>query len=101
MKKFTFIFFLILFISCNSSNENLPANGTLLITCNIEFCEFWIFNQNEALIFNQVFDKSESRFISVPIDSKGIYIINAQYYNKFVNDSILFKGGMLEYCIEF
>ena len=98
MKKLIFILF-VLFASCSS--EESQEIGSLLITANVDNCEFRIFDSTGRQIANEIYDSQYVHFVSVPMKSSGIYIILAEYRDKEVKKPITYKSGILEYCIEF
>ena len=99
MRKLIFVLFPVLLFSCET-NDNQPI-GSLLISANVDTCEFWIFDSSGRQIAREIYDSQYVRFVSIPIKESGIYIILAEYRDKEVKKPITYKSGILEYCIEF
>jgi len=99
MKKLLFILLIVVFASCES-NENKPL-GSLLITANVDACEFRIFDSNGRQIAKDIYDSQYVKFVSIPMVTSGVFIILAEYRDKEVKEPITYHSGILEYCIEF
>ena len=98
MKKLIFILF-VLFTSC--SLDESQEIGSLLITANVDACEFRIFDSNGRQIAKDIYDSQYVKFVSIPMETSGIFIILAEYRDKEVKEPITYHSGILEYCIEF
>ena len=102
MKTLKIIILLSFFVSFSCSDNIVnQSNGSLLITANVDVCEFWIFNESEQQIAHAIYDKQESFFFNIPMKEKGIYTIYAEYRKTSINQTIIFSSGIYEYCIEF
>ena len=99
MKKLIFVLFPVLLFSCET-NDNQPL-GSLLITANVDSCEFRIFDSQGRQIAKDIFDSQYIDFISIPMKSSGVFIIHAVYRDKSIKEPITYYSGVLEYCIEF
>ena len=93
------LFIFILFSSCQTYESQ--TLGSLLITSNVELCEFWIYNESVEQIAHAIYDKQEARFFNISMTEKGTFTIHAVYSDSSVNQTINYVSGIYEYCIEF
>ena len=99
MKNIISILSLIIFVSCDIQESN--SLGSLLITANVEVCEFWIYNESEEQISHAIYDKQEARFFNISMTEKGTFTIHAVYRDTSINQTFNYDRGIYEYCIEF
>ena len=99
MRKIFVFLIVVLLFSCKT-NDNQPL-GSLLITANVDACEFWIFDSTGRQIAKEIYDSQYANFVSIPMVSSGVFIVYAEYQNKSIKEPITYHSGIYEYCIEF
>ena len=99
MRKIFILLTVIFCVSCET-NDNQTL-GSLLITANVDACEFRIFDSSGRQIAKDIYDSQYMRFVSIPMERSGVFIIYAEYRDKSIKTPITYPGGIYEYCIEF
>jgi hypothetical protein len=83
-------------LACDNDSEQL---GTILFSCDRE-CSFWLFDSAGRQVAKETID-SPTRKITVPMESSGVFVVQAKAGSDEIKKALTYVNGNIEYFIEF